>query len=139
LLVLIENSQGFKNFLGLFESFVWKLFKILYLFLEELLWERTSIKMLFSFFLIQTYASLLAKEWITTVFYIIKIVFLKDIFKHYFIKYYYLLFQRIYSQTLVLFCYASKVPFAKFTKFYWKILSYFENLFLTVPLWYFEF
>jgi hypothetical protein len=40
--------------LSLFEIFVWKLFKILYLFLEELLWERTSIKMLFSFSFIQT-------------------------------------------------------------------------------------
>jgi hypothetical protein len=47
---------------------------------------------------IQTYASLLAKEWITNVFYLVKIVFeklsLKDNVKHYFIKYY-PLFQRI--------------------------------------------
>jgi hypothetical protein len=37
-------------------------------------------------------------------------------------------------QTLFLLFYASKVPFAKFIKFYWKILFYFKNLFLTVPL-----
>jgi hypothetical protein len=29
--------------------------------------------------------------------------------------------------------------FAKIYKVLWKILIYFENLFLTVPLWYFEF
>jgi hypothetical protein len=89
--------------LSLFESFVWKLFKILYLFswrtsLRKIKYQNT----IFQFF-IRTYASLLAKEWITNVFYLVKIVFqklsLKDNFKHYFIKHC-LLFQRIYFQTL---------------------------------------
>jgi hypothetical protein len=53
LLVLIENFQGFKTFEFIWKL-CWKLIKILYLFLEELLWERTSIRMLFSFYLIQT-------------------------------------------------------------------------------------
>jgi hypothetical protein len=42
-------------------------------FLEELNWESKISKYYFVF--IQTYASLLAKEWITNVFYSVKIVF----------------------------------------------------------------
>jgi hypothetical protein len=37
--VLIGISQGFKNFLSLFEGFIGKLFKLSIIFLEELLQE----------------------------------------------------------------------------------------------------
>jgi hypothetical protein len=54
---------------------------------------------------------------------ILQIIFHKVLFSY---------FQKIYSQTLVLFCYASKVLFAKFIKFYWKSAFVLKIYFLMV-------
>jgi hypothetical protein len=97
LLVLIENSQGFKTFWvylkALFENYLKSSIYFLKNFFEK---EQVS-KYYFRVF-IQTYASMLAKEWNTDVFYLVKIVFqklsLKGNFKHYFIKYYFPIFPK---------------------------------------------
>jgi hypothetical protein len=62
LLEMIEISQGFKNFLSLFESFIRKCFKLSTLFLKTFLIKESIIKILLFPSFIQTYASLLAKE-----------------------------------------------------------------------------
>jgi hypothetical protein len=48
--VLIENSQGFKNFLSLFKGFIIKTISNSLVFLEELLSEKPNIKNIISFF-----------------------------------------------------------------------------------------
>jgi hypothetical protein len=80
------------------------------------------------------YASLLAKGWFTKLFISLSKLSLKDNFKQYFIKCYPLILKGFNFKTLVLFMLCKQSPFAKFIKFYWKILFYFKNLFLTVPL-----
>jgi hypothetical protein len=47
-------------------------------------------------------------------------------------------FKKNWDQTLFLLFYASKVPFAKFIKFYWKTLFYFENTVATILKGYFK-
>jgi hypothetical protein len=59
--------------LGWFKSFTWKLFQAFSCFLKNP-FEKTKYQILFPSF-IQTYASLLAKEWITNVLYVLKIAF----------------------------------------------------------------
>jgi hypothetical protein len=84
LLVLIENSQGFKTFWVYLKALFENYFKSSIYFLKNF-FEKNKVSKYYFPSVIQTYASLLAKEWITNVFYLIKIVFLKDIFKHYYL------------------------------------------------------
>jgi hypothetical protein len=64
---------------------------------------------------------------------------LSVVFNYYFINYYFTTFRKNRVQTLFLLFYASKVPFAKFVKFYWKILFYVEIMFATILKCYFKF
>jgi hypothetical protein len=99
---MIGNSQGFKTFESNWKLYYKTTLKISIIFLKNIFEKDQVFKYYFPSF-IQTYASLLAKEWITNVFYLVKIVFqklsLKGNFKHFFWSII-LLFQRIYFQTL---------------------------------------
>jgi hypothetical protein len=72
--MMIEISQGFKTFWVYLKDLLEKSFKLSIIFFKELLWENKVLKCYFPVF-IQTYASMLAKEWITDVFYLVKSVF----------------------------------------------------------------
>jgi hypothetical protein len=74
LLEMIGNSQGFKTFWVYLKALLENYFKLSTIFLKNFFEKDQVSKYYFPFF-IQTYASLLAKEWITNVFYLVKIVF----------------------------------------------------------------
>jgi hypothetical protein len=95
--------------------------------------KESIIKILLFPSFIQTYASLLAKEWILRVFHLVKVVFqklsLEDIFKHYFfIKDYFLFSKDLFSNPIQL--YASKnlwpqsIFLLKILFWFWKLVSY---------------
>jgi hypothetical protein len=121
--VLIENSQGFKNF-ELFKSFIRKLIQTFYLFLEELLWEKPRIKILFSFNYSNlcklAYIGLINKGVVCAKDFIFKTKF-ESYFKHYFIKYLFPNSKKVYlSNPNSYFMYACKSPLLGIIKFYWK-------------------
>jgi hypothetical protein len=71
--VWIENSQGFKNF--------WVYLKVLFenylkpsIYFLKNFFEKDQVSKYYFVFIL-TYASMLAKEWNTDVFYLVKIVF----------------------------------------------------------------
>jgi hypothetical protein len=70
---MIEISQGFKIFWVYLKALVKTILKSSIYFLKNF-FEKGQVSKYYSVF-IQTYASLLAKEWITNVFYLVKIVF----------------------------------------------------------------
>jgi hypothetical protein len=73
---MIGNSQGFKTFWVYLKALLENYFKLSIIFLKNFFEKDQVSKYYFPFF-IQTYASLLAKEWVTNVFYLVKIVFKK--------------------------------------------------------------
>jgi hypothetical protein len=58
---MVENSQGFKTYESILKAQMENYFKTSYYLLKDF-FEKTKYQILFSFLLIQTYASLLAKE-----------------------------------------------------------------------------
>jgi hypothetical protein len=63
---------------------------------------------------------------------------LSVVFNYYFINYYFTILKRIEFKLYFYYFMQAKSLFAKFIKFYWKILFYFENMVATVLKGYFK-